>query len=185
MESVSGMTGAGPLFRDIMLLVAEGKYEEFKEPGHIIRKAICPLSGALPSSRCPSAMEEIFIEGTEPKTVCPLTHEKENARETLELRSPKLAKNRLWITFPRDGDIFKIDPVLRRDFQAVELKALISGSIEVRSVEWWINDRKIGDSGFPYACSWKLAPGTYSIKARAVFNAGVLESRPVRIIVLS
>jgi hypothetical protein len=59
------------------------------------------------------------------------------------------------------------------------------GAAGHRTIEWWVNGRMAGTSIFPSGFSWKLAPGSYTIKA--AFGTGVLriESRPVRIIVIT
>jgi len=185
MQSVSGVTGAGPLFRDIMLLLSPGDSGSFEEPRNLVRVRICPLSGELLSARCPSAIDEIFIPGTAPKAVCRLSHDKNKINAAPIVRGPGLPKDDLMIAFPRDGDVFKLDPVLRRDFQSIRFRAVISDRIEVRTVEWWVNGRPIGSVDSPFAMAWNLVPGSYTIKARAVLRSGRLESRPVRITVIS
>ncbi|MCJ7565112.1 MAG: Ig-like domain-containing protein [Candidatus Aminicenantes bacterium] len=88
------------------------------------------------------------------------------------------------ISFPLDGDVFKLDPVLRRDYQTIQLKAAIADRIEVLAVEWWVNGQKVGTSGFPFTLAWNLAPGSNTIEARAVLKTGRLQNRRVKITVL-
>ena len=185
MQNVSGMTGAGPLFRDIMLLLADGQKDGFIEPKNIVHAAICPLSGELPSAECPSTMDEIFICGTEPKTSCRLLHKKEMIVKAAVVRGPRVSRDEFMIAFPLDADVFKLDPVLRRDYQTIQLKAAIADRIEVLAVEWWVNGQKVGTSGFPFTLAWNLAPGSNTIEARAVLKTGRLQSRRVKITVLS
>ncbi|MCX6563628.1 MAG: penicillin-binding protein 1C [Candidatus Aminicenantes bacterium] len=185
MHGVSGMTGAGPLFKDIMLLLSPGESGSFEEPRSLVHVRICPMSGELVSPRCPSAIDEIFLPGTAPKTACRLSHAKVKTAATAIMRDPGLPKDDVMIAFPRDGDVFKLDPVLRRDYQSIRFKAVISDRIEVRAVEWWVNGRPIGSADSPFAMAWNLVPGSYTIKARAVLRSGRLESRPVRITVIS
>lgn len=67
MNNVSGITGCGPLFRDIMLLLEErGSGGDFNEPPGLVKVSICPLSGRRPNPSCPGKIEEIFLQGTEP-----------------------------------------------------------------------------------------------------------------------
>ena len=185
MHNVSGMTGAGPLFRDIMLLLSTGEAEAFEEPRSLVHVRICPISGELPSPGCPSAIDEIFLPGTEPKTVCPLSHAKNSKQPTSLVRGPRLPQDDLTIAFPRDGDLFKLDPVLRRDYQSLRFKASVSDRIDVLSIEWRINGRPAGSVDPPFALVWNLAPGSYTITARARLRSGHLDSRPVRITVIS
>lgn len=69
MRGVSGVTGAGPLWRDVMLRVAGGDPDRgFMAPAGLARTEICPLSGALHGPHCPQATQEWFAEGTRPQT---------------------------------------------------------------------------------------------------------------------
>ena len=75
MQNVSGVSGAGPLFRDIMLLLERRDRERnlnFTIPEGLTEVYICPRSGMLVGSSCPGKIKEIFIKGTEPKEVCNL-----------------------------------------------------------------------------------------------------------------
>jgi len=73
MMNVSGITGAGPLFRDIFLYLDQRDRHPnhpFREPSGIRHHAICPSSGQKPGPHCPHRMEEIFIAGNEPDRTC-------------------------------------------------------------------------------------------------------------------
>ena len=185
MHNVSGVTGAGPLFRDIMLHREAGKPKaDFPEPPGIVRTIICPLSGLRPSAACPSTIEEVFIAGTEPQEECPLSHRKGVEASTVRASFSRL-RTPLEIDSPRDGDVFKLDPVLRAEFQTLRLRASLAEEFGGTRVEWWVNDRKVGACGAPYSLPWNLRPGSYIIRARAVLESGPIESRPVKIRVLS
>ncbi|MCK6590222.1 MAG: transglycosylase domain-containing protein, partial [Polyangiaceae bacterium] len=62
MEGVSGVTGAGPLFRDAMLAASRlFPPSPFKRPeGRIDEAAICPLSGERPGPACSHSKVELF-----------------------------------------------------------------------------------------------------------------------------
>jgi penicillin-binding protein 1C len=63
MEGVSGVTGAGPLFREVML-AASRLYPPtaFVRPeGRIEEAEVCPLSGDRPGPACPHTRREIFV----------------------------------------------------------------------------------------------------------------------------
>lgn len=69
MRGTSGVTGAGPIFHDVMeTLTAGTPTEEFSRPNAFTRVTICRLSGLLPTPACPHTMEEWFVRGTEPTT---------------------------------------------------------------------------------------------------------------------
>jgi penicillin-binding protein 1C len=186
MFNVSGITGAGPLFRDVMLLLEAGKTEErFCEPQAIVHAAICPLSGELSSPDCPGSIDEIFIQGTEPRKICSLAHEK--SRQSLRTARPEIpaANGALVVFFPQDGDVFKLDPVLRRDFQSIRLKAAAAEGLGIEKLEFWINGKMAGATVFPYTLPWNLRPGFYTIKVRAQTKDGLIESGPVTIRIIS
>jgi penicillin-binding protein 1C len=196
MHHVSGITGCGPLFRDIMLLLYQKKEgDRFEEPEGIVRIPVCPESGELPTKFCPGAVEAVFIKGTEPQTAC--SHHSPAAFSSSLFPPPPhfssapvsralTSSSGVWITFPRDGDVFKIDPLLRPEHQRIKLRASVSlKAREADAVEWYVNGRKIGRVSPPYSLFWSLSPGSYTIKAKLTIGMTALESRPVRIFVLT
>ncbi len=70
MHRVSGVTGAGPLFRDIMLALHKSCPADFPEPEGIVRCHVCPKSGALTGPHCPNSVVEVFLAGSEPVETC-------------------------------------------------------------------------------------------------------------------
>jgi len=69
MHDTSGVTGAGPIFHDVMEAAMQNlPPKEFFKPEGIIEKNVCALSGLLPSPLCPHTIQEHFIVGTEPTT---------------------------------------------------------------------------------------------------------------------
>ena len=186
MENVSGITGCGPLFRDIMLLLGkDGSGGRFEEPEGLVRIKICPLTGKRPTFSCPGIMEEIFIRGTEPHEFCDIhPRNKITAEEQGSIIQPgKYLK--INIDFPADGDIFKIDPVLPGIYQSIRLSASVAPHEEIKNIEWWINDKLAGISTFPFSLSWQLEPGCYTIKAKVREGNKNIESHSVKITVLS
>lgn len=91
MKGVSGVTGAAPIFKDIFKMLSKKiELSWFAEPNRIVHKNICPLSGKLVdvpgsigaerklsrksaseyTSPLEMSIDEIFIQGTEPKKKC-------------------------------------------------------------------------------------------------------------------
>ncbi len=66
MRGTSGITGAGPIFHDVMLAAAGANHPAFARPAGLVSAVICRLSGKLPTALCPHTMEEWFVEGTQP-----------------------------------------------------------------------------------------------------------------------
>ncbi|MBI2029179.1 PBP1A family penicillin-binding protein [Candidatus Gottesmanbacteria bacterium] len=67
----SGITGAAPIWNEIMTGLIEDKPQEiYATPSGMIKVKICATNGLLTCARCPRETEEFFIPGTEPKTAC-------------------------------------------------------------------------------------------------------------------
>lgn len=67
MKGTSGVTGAGPIFHDVMAAATKNlPVQQFVRPQGINKITICRLSGKLPTPFCPHVIEEWFIAGTEP-----------------------------------------------------------------------------------------------------------------------
>ncbi len=85
MHGVSGVSGAGPLFRDVMLAAARRAGAGAVPPGPGPRIAagepgfeeaeICSLSGARPTAACPHRRREVFLSGHAPRAPCSM-HER-------------------------------------------------------------------------------------------------------------
>ncbi|MBS1153527.1 MAG: Multimodular transpeptidase-transglycosylase, partial [Myxococcaceae bacterium] len=71
MVRVSGITGAGPIFRRAMTQAMAGlKPSPLVDERGLTTAQICPLSGGLAGRHCPAQMDEHFILGTEPTEGC-------------------------------------------------------------------------------------------------------------------
>ncbi len=71
MRGVSGITGAGPIFRAVMLAAMAGVRPAPLWDGALLESAqICPLSGERAGRSCPSRMDEVFARGTAPALDC-------------------------------------------------------------------------------------------------------------------
>jgi penicillin-binding protein 1C len=187
MHNVSGISGCGPLFKDIMLLLQEKEPGmEFPEPDGLIRADVCPLSGQKPTGSCPAVATEVFVDGTEPRDPCPYHTENPGAPVTAGGAGNPPGPSRFEIAFPRDGDTFKLDPVLRKEHQRIKLRASVPKAERISRIEWWVNGSKVGDAESPsFSLFWNLRPGSYTIKATAVGDGSPLESPPVKVTILT
>jgi penicillin-binding protein 1C len=71
MNNVSGVTGAGPVFREIILHLMKNRgAREIKSRTPFVKVKICPLSGKIAKSYCPYTIEELYIPKTRPKHLC-------------------------------------------------------------------------------------------------------------------
>ncbi len=67
MVSISGVSGAGPIWHHFMRTVLRGQPElDFERPDGLVQVEVCSLSGLLPTPDCPYTRREWFIAGTEP-----------------------------------------------------------------------------------------------------------------------
>ncbi len=67
MEHISGITGAAPIWHDVMEYIHTNlPVKEFVEPPDITRTSVCLASGLLPTKECPQVVREIFRKGNEP-----------------------------------------------------------------------------------------------------------------------
>jgi penicillin-binding protein 1C len=68
MRGTSGITGAGPIFHDVMNEAMKGiPKTTFTKPSGIVDEVVCRLSGKLQSGLCPAVINEHFIQGTVPR----------------------------------------------------------------------------------------------------------------------
>jgi penicillin-binding protein 1C len=163
MFNISGVTGCGPLFKDIMLLLEKDNGEiPFPTTEDMKRIKICPLSGNLATEYCPGAMEDMFIEGTEPQEYCPVHTGLAKRESSLTQREEHFE-----IAFPQNNDVFKMDPVLRRPFQRIKFKTNMPEETTIDRVEWRVDDRQVGEASLPFSLFWNLEPGLHRIQAVA------------------
>lgn len=175
MFKVSGISGCGPLFRDIMLLLNKERSDEvFREPEGIVTRKICPSSGQLATSDCYGQIEEVFIDGTEPQENCGIHPFQPAVKQDAQLK----------IQFPIEGDIFKLDPILRPEYQVLPFKAYIPGTLAPDLIEWKINGKTIGNTPAPYIYYWNLSPGSYTISFTATLGKKDVSSHPVKFTVM-
>jgi membrane carboxypeptidase/penicillin-binding protein PbpC len=69
----------------------------------------------------------------------------------------------LAIANPPDGAIYSIDPTLRREFQALPLRAVTERPTTIR---WSVDGAPIGTSSSDRALAWPLAVGSHRIEVR-------------------
>lgn len=187
MHHVSGITGAGPIFRDIILMLHRQRPStKPRVPQDIRIRKICPVSGELASPACKQSIDEIFFGGNEPSHACRY-HTSGTPLTVITAPSTMLSdgvdREYFYISYPDSADIFRIDPVLRSEFQQVHLR--IQSSQQLQEVAWYVDDRHIGSTGSPFTVAWQLVPGNHVIMARGITtDKKYVISPPVSILVL-
>jgi penicillin-binding protein 1C len=72
----SGITGAGPLFREVMLAAMVGREPmPLVDRSGLVEVEVCALSGTLPNAHCPHRRRELFAGGAVPHALCSM-HER-------------------------------------------------------------------------------------------------------------
>jgi penicillin-binding protein 1C len=67
MDNVSGIDGAGPIWRDLIEAAAADAPAAWPPaPSGLVRATVCSPTGLLPGPACPSPRPEWFVRGTEP-----------------------------------------------------------------------------------------------------------------------
>ena len=65
-HSVTGLTGAAPIWHDVMEYLHQGKpNRDFERPDGLVERAVCQIDGLLPNGTCPS-VSELFLPDTVP-----------------------------------------------------------------------------------------------------------------------
>ncbi|MEP7049171.1 MAG: penicillin-binding protein 1C [Pseudomonadota bacterium] len=71
MTGSTGVTGAGPLFHEVMLAAMRGRTPtSLVDHSGLARAEVCELSGDLASESCPHHRREWFVPGREPRAKC-------------------------------------------------------------------------------------------------------------------
>ena len=71
MTGSTGVTGAGPLFHEVMLAAMRGRQpSSLVDHSGLVSAEVCELSGALATDSCPHRRREWFISGREPESAC-------------------------------------------------------------------------------------------------------------------
>jgi len=153
----TGVTGAGPIFHAVMLAANRAREASIVDrPPDLERQPVCALSGARPSTSCPSVDSE-WLPRDAPVEFCAWHHDgyiawpAEYRQWVGKAALPTANGERFRITNPASDSTYFIDPTLRSEFQALRLRA--NGDAK------WTVDGKAA------AREWPLAPGTHVIAA--------------------
>ncbi|MGA7161815.1 MAG: penicillin-binding protein 1C [Bacteroidota bacterium] len=215
MRRVSGVSGAGPIFSDVMTYLHTAPYgqppENFIIPDHLVKRRVCARSGELPTQFCRKTIEEWFIEGKTPSTPCTVHRQyvipgddEKAGRHLYEVFPPEYSLwsvneglpapppsarldsgtptahdehgKHLMIVSPNSGDYFKLDPVLRREFQIITIAGFIPSS--VTRVTLMVNGKE--ECSFDErGVEWKLRKGIFRFQLWGYAEKKKIVSSPV------
>ena len=199
MKEVSGISGAAPIWHDVMLAAHRGQpVTAFAQPQGLVRTEVCALSGLLPTAECPHRVMEIFIAGTEPTCPCavhqridgvlytvlpPEAHDWAREHHIPQPLSSEVAGAGIQLTSPDEGAVYRIDPNTSRDSQRIAVEA--ETQLELQHLTILVDGVAVAElNAPPYAMQWQLTPGTHTFLAVGTGALGeTVQSNTVRIIV--
>jgi penicillin-binding protein 1C len=145
MRGVSGITGAAPLFRRLMLLAMNGIDPAPLVDRSVLEEAeICALSGARAGPACPSRLRERFLPGTAPTEPCAMHRGSRPASAPVDYgpqfyawaqaegldaepyptdHAPNQEGSRARLLLPVDGDEYLLEPGIDPDSQTIPVRA--------------------------------------------------------------
>ena len=110
MQKVTGLTGAAPIWQAVMKYATETLRlppEDWTEPPGMSHVTVCYPSGLLPTRDCQSAVNEVFINGTEPVNYDNIWQSFQVNRDTGKLATvytpPELIENRVYEILPPEA----------------------------------------------------------------------------------
>lgn len=154
MAGMSGISGAGPLWRAAMLLL------HGREPGRlpplpvgIESHAICAEDGRLADGKCRQRLKELFLAETLPP-----------AGGTPDQPGEQTLPISVSILTPARGAVYIIDPDTPSALQVIQCQANLTGRAD--AVTWRIDGEILG-GGRPLLRRWKLRPGAHRLEVEA------------------
>ncbi|MDY6876398.1 MAG: transglycosylase domain-containing protein [Chloroflexota bacterium] len=107
MRNLPGLRGAAPIWHAVMeYALQDEEIVPFTRPDGLVERAVCALSGKLPTEHCPT-VNELFIPGTEPTEHCHIHQVFRVNRETGRLCTvhtpPELCEERVYEVYPPEA----------------------------------------------------------------------------------
>jgi len=162
MQGVSGVSGAAPLFRDIMIELHRSSYPtRFPEPPNLTTARVCGKSGLIARDECPVKIDEIFIPGTEPRESCAVCRDTSGTRPVayLGLHPALNADHPFAIINPRSGDIYKINPQV--SYRTQGIKFIVETIGDLGDLDFMLDGRSLGKIKYPYGYVWSPVAGEH------------------------
>ena len=172
MNRISGVTGAGAIWRRVSDLLAR-KYppRDFQRPSGVTAAEFCPISGQLAGPDCPNRTQELILARHPRPEVC--RHPAAGAAGRVLGRPEAFGLLR-----PLNGEFYALDPGL--DPAVQNLKALAVSDPEVDELVWLLNGREIkreeAAGRARTACLVPLARGTARLEVRGLRKGRIVRS---------
>jgi len=186
MQGVTGITGAAPIWHDVMDVAHKGlPIREFERPAGLDEVEVCALSGHLPGPDCPHRITELFVAGTEPITPCDM-HVRVGDQVMIALpteahawgrehnvpmlpaqTTPSETSARLALLSPDDGAVYRIDNTLPRAQQKIRVVAVTTDAL-AQVIVWVDGEVLVELEAPPYEALWQLVPGVHQFQVRGI-----------------
>ena len=188
MRGSSGVTGAGPIFHEVLTAAVEryGRAHDdttpiLATPGDVRRTTLCATSGLVAGDACPTRTDE-WVPTETPLGRCTWHHASDEGLVTVwpdEYRgwaaqqhlpaasaqraalAPAAQHSALQIVNPLGGATYLFDPTLRSEFQTLPLRVRGADG----TIAWEIDGRAYGTSGADHSLDWPLTRGEHRIVA--------------------
>lgn len=171
MCGVSGVSGAAPLFRAIMLDLHRDAYPPaFARPPALTQLPICAYTGKIAGPYCTCVIEELFLPGTVPPDSCRACP----GRPPSNIQSDERVSTArtLKILSPAQGAIYEIDPQVSLETQQLQFHCYCSHTVKAMRFE--LDRSVIAEGGADLTFSWKPMPGAHRFKVIAETDEGTL-----------
>lgn len=166
MAGVSGITGAGPLWRQVMLLLHARQPGGLPPwPSGVESLAVCCQSGCLAGPDCPNTRLEYFLAGKGPDASCPV-----HAKDLSVAGRPRVE-----LLAPANGAVYALDPGLPASLQVLACRARAEG--KVIEASWLLDGRPLESFADPLKGRLVLEPGDHEVVLRVRGEWGRSEVR--------
>ncbi len=165
MAGISGVTGAGPLWRQVMLLLHRRRPGGLGPwPPGMVRLMICSQSGRPAGPFCPASREEIFAPERVPRGECPLHRPPDVAGLPQPVRDRDQGPG-LSLLVPAPGAVYALDPDVPGALQVLACQAQVRGTV-IRAI-WFLDGRPLAGGEDPLRARVALVPGPHLVELRA------------------
>jgi penicillin-binding protein 1C len=165
MQGVSGISGAAPLFRSVMLELHRYSYpSDFEFPSNLVKHRICARSGKICGPACTNTIEETFIMGTEPRDTCDLHlgPGDKHKQKVQNSHSQGMTKQGIMILAPAHGDIYSVDPHVSANTQQIRFK--VAANRGISRVIAKIDGKVLATQDLPFDYLWTPSPGNHRLE---------------------
>jgi penicillin-binding protein 1C len=189
MLKVSGVSGAGPIWANIMMLLYHRKQrpDALSRPPGLVRVPICTLSGKRPVPECPAVVEELIPErdlrdyhlnrckmhlrrGSRSITAVPARYQAWAERLGMDVQSDadqapddSGGADLFRIANPVDGAVYHRHSNLASQYQSLRVR--LDGSNRESGVRWLLNGELIGITRGEHDFLWRIEPGDFVLTA--------------------